>query len=731
MELLAPVGSFSSFEAALQEGADAVYVGAPSLNARALTRDFSCNEIALMCNSMHEHGKKLYVAMNSLVKEDEIPLALETLSCLEKIEPDGVIVQDIGLLFLGRKYFPNITFHASTLLSVNNSSGARFLKKQGCKRVVLARELSVTEIKTIAEKSGVELEVFIHGAMCFSYSGLCMFSSLHGGKSSLRGRCVQPCRRSYTWQKGKKERGAKSFGGSRGEYLFSMNDLCGIGELQALKKAGVVSLKIEGRMKGAEYVRQTVRAYRMVLDALDKNPKEQKKIQQKARSILQASMSRKRTSGYLRGDSLQEIISPKFSGTTGLPLGKTEKVEPAKGNIIWVTLTLRESVQLGDRLRFVNEKSGERTAFSLQRLSSMQGKAIKNAASGNKVKIAVTGTSRFQGSSSLRGSLFKADVSGRREVERKARKRILEEAKSKINPDYRLLNTIPAFHDKQDGVQGKTESEKNPKWWIKVASLRETAIRLPVPVNTYVVPLTEQNLLRPGSPKTKKRKHYAEIAWELPVVIQENELNWYRKAIQYLTELQYRTFLLGHCSQALFFEEKGSAETFSLFGASTLNILNSAAMAQAGVMGFAGFLFSLETDQGNMAAALQHVARLMEDTNAITKNRLETGMLVYGRPPLFTSRLKAGHFQFGRSFISPHFENFVLDHRQGVTHARSRLPFSLLDSRRELQSMGADFFFADLSCGYMKKELATFSALLREKESREPVLSGNFKGQLM
>ena len=199
MELLAPAGTLAAFAAALEAGADAVYVGAPGLNARALARDFTFAEIAAMTRHAHEQGRRLYVAMNSLVKEGELRLALENLEALARIGPDALIIQDLGLLHLARRFFPELRLHASTLMTATSSLAASRFASLGFRRVVLARELSLAEIRTIGERSGVELEIFIHGAMCFSYSGLCRFSSLHGGKSSLRGQCVQPCRRRYDW----------------------------------------------------------------------------------------------------------------------------------------------------------------------------------------------------------------------------------------------------------------------------------------------------------------------------------------------------------------------------------------------------------------------------------------------------------------------------------------------------------------------------------------------------
>ena len=220
-ELLAPAGSAPAFEAALNAGADAVYLGVPAFNARALARDFRLSEIPALIDFARGRGKRVYPAMNSLVKEEELGQALETLAFLAKAKPDGIILQDWGLLRLARRHFPDVPLHASTLMTAHNSVMVRHLAELGCRRVVLARELSLVEIRRIESQTrslGVELELFVHGAMCFCYSGLCRFSSLHGGKSSLRGQCVQPCRRRWQWldagkpvkaDKGKEEKESK------------------------------------------------------------------------------------------------------------------------------------------------------------------------------------------------------------------------------------------------------------------------------------------------------------------------------------------------------------------------------------------------------------------------------------------------------------------------------------------------------------------------------------------
>jgi len=385
-----------SFRAGVQAGADAVYVGAPGLNARNLARDLRLEEIAAMIHYCREHGLKLYLAANSLAREQDLPQVIETLSILEELRPDALIVQDLGVIKLVRDYFPGLTLHASTLMAAHNSEAVRAFNDMGLERVVLARELTIKEISAICQKSAVEIEVFVHGAMCFSYSGLCLFSSFLGGKSGLRGRCVQPCRRQYTWEGkggkvgggkiatkgGRRERHESSSGdkggnrGGKGAYLFSMDDLGGLEAVPLLAEAGVASLKIEGRLRTAHYVSHVVRAYRMVMDEVERARGEGVRdgekpapfdagrfaaVLQEAGQLVEKAMSRKVGPGYFLSPQPLAAITPYHSGNAGLHLGRLDTVRQTKSGIQG-SLTLKDELEVGDRLRLHLEASGRQAA---------------------------------------------------------------------------------------------------------------------------------------------------------------------------------------------------------------------------------------------------------------------------------------------------------------------------------------------------------------------------------
>ncbi|WPD23579.1 MAG: peptidase U32 family protein [Candidatus Electrothrix scaldis] len=774
MELLAPAGSFPAFEAALDEGADAIYVGAPGFNARALSRDFTFAEIGSMIRQAHRKGVKLYIAMNSLVKEAEIPAALEALSCFESLRPDALIIQDLGLLYLARTWFPNLPLHASTLMSVHNSLAAEELARLGFERVVLARELTINEIAAIHQKTGAELEVFIHGAMCFSYSGLCLFSSMHGGKSSLRGQCVQPCRRHYAWQRPSKQGGRTPQskkgkrapkGSSAAGYLFSMNDLCGIDMLPAMRDAGVTCLKIEGRLKSAQYVANTVAAYRMALDSLDKPDAIQDEILQESHRLLDEAMGRKRSSGYLLSEKPAEVITPSQSGNSGRLLGRVKGIQQDRGrdgkNRLTFQVLLAAQVNEGDRLRLHDEQSGNRFSFTLRSLQ-LGGKRQKTARAGQKAQLSFLVERKEQVHPYFQGTLFKVDVSTRITAERSGRKRRKELTGQKVVPDKIKVEDILAqltwkrgpVHLKlagkgQGGNKGNSRrpGRKELPWWVAVAKLADLRQRMPVRPARFLLPFNRENINQLDQLGDKIRKYSSRLLWCLPPVIHEADLAWVGQEIKKLSEKGYTRFSLGHCSQyGLFLPliEEQKTYNFELYGNYTLNLLNSPALQATAHLGYQGVLFSLESEGDNLASALHHYARQVDNKNNEGRGlpqKIQVGAYAYGHPPLFTARLDSEHFRYHQSLASPQDEYFILEHQDGLTTARAALPFSLLKQRQNLASMGVDFLLLDLSSGAISRETAALSSLLNQADSGRigkgkgkqqlAIMQGNFDGILV
>lgn len=260
-ELLAPAGSFEILKAVIEAGADAVYVGGSRYGARAYANNFTEEELLEAIDYVHLRGRKLFLTVNTLFKNSELNEDLyEYLLPYYERGLDAVIVQDLGALTYIREHFPKLPIHTSTQMTITGMEGAKLLKEYGAERIVLARELSIEEMKRIRTEADVELEVFIHGALCYSFSGQCLFSSMLGGRSGNRGRCAQPCRLPYAVLDEKKVEYKKE------SYVLSLKDLCGIEYLQKLREAGVYSLKIEGRMKQASYAAGVVAFYRKYID---------------------------------------------------------------------------------------------------------------------------------------------------------------------------------------------------------------------------------------------------------------------------------------------------------------------------------------------------------------------------------------------------------------------------------------------------------------------------------
>jgi putative protease len=744
MELLAPVGSFSSFDAALEEGADAVYVGAPGLNARALSRDFTYPEIGAMISRAHASGVKLYLAANSLIKENEVALAIESLASLEVLKPDALIIQDPGLFYLARRYFPRLSLHASTLMSVHNSLAVQHFIDMGFARVVLPRELTIPEIRTLSAKTGAELEVFVHGAMCFSYSGLCLFSSLHGGKSSLRGRCVQPCRRQYTWKKKKARSRGRRPVSSGGEYLFSMNDLSGLEQLAELADAGVASLKIEGRLKSGEYVRKTVRAYRLVLDSLDRPAPARAKSISRACLLLNEAMGRRRSTGFFLGRRPEQATTPHLSGNVGMMVGKVHRFEnglPRKGKQVSViTVSLRHPVRVGDRLRLHDEKSGARTSFTLQSLKIGQ-RPVSQGSAGQKVRIFLQQKIDGRPGREFHGSLFRVDISSGRQDEKRAREKLLKGGNiQEVASDTRKIRSILDAFSAQPGPvsarcafshstarQGERKKKAGMQWWVKVGSFRDMHFRLPVRPAKYVLPLNLENMEEGLRMSGKKHRP---VVWSLPPVIMEENLDWYFRAAASLAESGYLEFQLGHFSQSAMFSLFAENHLpLRIYGDYTVNILNSLSLEKMRELGFAGVQFSLETDSGNLAAALDCFGRFRQKAEA--ESDFLVGMYVYGRPPLFTARLDSPAFRHGRRFASPRGEEYILSRQDDVTIVRSVIPFDLLDMQKKLAAMGVDYMLIDLSDGNMKRNASEFITHYSRKGKHSARMAGNFSATLM
>lgn len=385
IDLLSPVGDFDCLKAAVQNGANSVYFGANLFSARAFASNFDLDELKNAIQYARIRGVKTNLTLNTLIKNDEFEDAFNLAKKAYEFGIDAIIVQDLGLAKMLIKSFPDLAIHASTQMSVHNLQGVLELQELGFKRVVLSRELSIGEIEYICRNSNVEIECFIHGALCISYSGQCLFSSMIGGRSGNRGKCAQPCRLPYKLL----ENNSVIDSG----YLLSTRDICGLDFIPDMINAGVTCLKIEGRMKKPEYVATVTRIYRKYIDLAESS--EPYIVDDADRKILMQAFNRGSFScGHLSNEPNKKLVFKDKSDNMGLFLGKVEKYNSNKG---YITVKLNEPIEVGDTVALERE-SGTYNVSEVM----VSNKNIKGTKVGQTVTIG-----RMKGNIKLGDKIFK------------------------------------------------------------------------------------------------------------------------------------------------------------------------------------------------------------------------------------------------------------------------------------------------------------------------------------
>jgi putative protease len=681
--LLAPAGNIESFFAALDSGADAIYVGCGRHNARALAANFSLEEIGRLIEYAHGRKVRLYVALNALAREEELQEMVGILADLEQMQPDGLIIQDAGIARLCNHYFPGLELHASTLMTVHNSEGVHLMETMGFQRAVLARELTIDEIAQIAALTRLELEVFVHGAICFSYSGQCLASSFFGGRSSLRGRCTQPCRRLY--------RSGRDQG-----YFFSTNDLSAIDLVPRLRDMRLAALKIEGRMKPASYVAAVVRAYRLVLDA----PGDQAAAAvAEARHRLRQALGRKPTQGFFSPERSREIISPHRSGASGR-LAAT--IEWTRGNRM--ALRLRQPLVEGDRLRLDSDDSSAKSAFTLRRLS-IKGRQMPEAQSGSVVTVPrIVGARRGD-------RLFKTHSSG--EVRSSAAKlrRLLREKTA----TPAALGTTPV---RAKSILSKPRTKRDKKQpttiYLRLAHRHHLGAAFQAEVRWVVLEASRSNLNSLSRLKISPARR-DRLYWALPTIIPEKDLSFYRAQVSRLQNIGYNRWLVSNWGHFRFFDRQPE----TLVADSTFNLLNSQACSLLHELGCERVILSLENDRLNLGSLLQAAGDFIP---------LVT---VYGRPPLFTSRLEVRPRQ-GTTIRSPGNDCLQQERRQGLTLVRSEVPLCLFEHLQNIRNLGVRGLVVDLRGERLQPgRVRTIMEWLNRLQCPRPHSTLNYKGTLV
>lgn len=735
MELLAPAGNFENFKAAVEEGADSVYVGAPSLNARTLVREFSLAELNTMIQSAHESGVKVFVALNSLIREVDLPLLLKTLAFLESMSPDALIVQDLGLIRLVHTYFPTLKMHGSTLMTVHNRDGAQLLNELGCSRVVLARELTMKEISSLVEEKDIEIEVFIHGAMCFSYSGLCLFSSFHGGKSGLRGKCVQPCRRKFSTASSKHQVKTSNAGSG---YLFSMNDLSGLELVPELMKMGVDSLKIEGRLRSETYVRNIVKAYRLVIDADEESRAE---VIKEASLLVNEAMGRRISSGYFHAPRPRDAIVRHQSGNIGSYLGRIESIKPISDRL-YGSITLKNPCQIGERIRVHIERTGERLAFTLAEIKD-ENTIVKNAPANKKVLVLLPKTFKQLENNKSTIELYRVDTVTPKKNKKTGSLLVLKPTQlskhqsASVNAKIARINkkifSVPTVTKQKTTKLGrkrhKTWAHKKSELWLRADTPELILAKSPFNPDRYVLNINKKMISNIGQIKKHLGRNIRSAIWALPPVIHDARIRSVEKQITLLMKTGFRAFQIAHLSQLQLFV----GQRVHLYGDYTLNLLNSQSINLAAETGLIGAQLSIEIDKRSLQNTLNENRSQgsAENRKSARAKRLQLGLSVYGTPALFTSRISADSFSSKRILVSPKNEQFFVENQDGYTLTRSKKPFSLLPYKQELQQVGLDYLVVDLSGMKLgKKEMTEINDRLQNKKKMPKLPTFNYLGTL-
>ena len=652
-ELLAPVGNVESFYAALNAGADAVFMGLQEFNARGRASNFTRPLFQLAVMKAHEKRVKVYVTLNVLIKNKEIDQLLDALAFFDAVKVNGVIIQDWGVFFIAHKYFPRLVLHASTQMGNHNSVGVNFGASKGIVRTVLARELTMPELETIARRSKAELEVFVHGALCYSFSGMCMFSSYLGGQGANRGICKQSCRRIYQ-------------DGGEQHALFSLKDNQQIENLQKLVELGIHSLKIEGRMKSADYVFQVCRAYRMVLD----DPRNIETASQ----MLELDMGRQKTSWFLGGNVSDGITD---DPSIGIQVGEVTNIDRK-------TISFTSSVKLenGYRVRIRNASDNEQLYVKLENFTQngnvyqVSSELYGKVARGDDVLLVRIKTQSFSsrlGNTNGLPELKKVPV---RKLE--IRKSLTFEARQPQKPA--LLVRIGG-----------------PEWLPKLRFDDYDAVILSYKRSDW-------EKFDPQSAVFQANKQKIRI--ELPKFISEKHIDFYKSLVSKTFDAGFNHFFISHLSQKMLLPAGAKVSCNE-----NVYVLNDAAARMLHDEKITDFTYPLENDLDNLLS--------MTNKQGIVP--------LYFYPQLFYSRMPVDADESG-IFADETNKKFRVLVKDGITIVYPSLPVALFHYRKQLEKSGFNRFLIDYSgeimtANVVKRVLKKYL----DSEAVQPSTNFNFK----
>ncbi|MGQ1911040.1 peptidase U32 family protein [Marinifilum sp. RC60d5] len=619
-ELLLPVGNPEMFHAAIKGGADAVYLGLRQFNARGRASNFTSSQLQALLKLAKKHKIKVYLTLNIVIKNEELSDLLDTLYLIQKTDISAIIIQDWGVYHLVKKYFPKITVHASTQMAHHNSLGAIYCQERGFERVVMARELTLPELKEVKKKSNIELEIFMHGALCYSFSGMCLFSSFLGGSGANRGLCAQPCRRFYET-------------GNEKKHIFSLKDNQAVDVLPELMKIGVESIKIEGRLKPAEFVYNVSRAYRKVIDENDLKS---------AKEILSYDMGREKTGYFLAGNVNKAITE---NTNTGILIGRVEK--RTRESIIF---TSSHELQLGNRIRF-KQKHGEAQ-------KAIKVKEFKNLSKGS-YQIEAGNTLAQKGDQVYLAGMMQEKFPGKFRDEGKP-----------INASMHRTEKVKII--KSLGAKNIPQKEQiyvriDSLAWLRKIHLNE--------MNYLILNLkkSEWEELKWEVPFLQKNAN--KIMIELPKFIQEKDIPFYQQLCKTAMRKGYQNFMLSHISQKLLLPKKARIACNE-----NVYLFNDAAVAH------------LRDEKINLYTHPQE-----NDLENLLRGNDRFGIVpVYFYPQLFYSRMPV-KTSANNELTDDMQGKYDKEVRDGITIVYPKHPVTWMQQKNNLHKEGFRRFLIDLS----------------------------------
>ena len=677
-ELLVPVGNNETFYAALEGGADAIYLGLKRFNARERAKNFSFAQIPVIIDEAHKKNCKVFITLNTVIKNNELDELVDTLHFLEQIKPDAVIIQDWGVYYLIKKFFPEINIHASTQMANHNSLGTKFSLQKEFDRVILARELTLQELEIIQKKSisdldadkttykskrtrlleskikkNIDLEIFIHGALCYSFSGMCYFSSFLGGHSANRGHCTQPCRRLFSVD-------------DETKYFFSLKDNEQIELIPKFEKIGIRSLKIEGRLKSDDYVYRVASAYRMAID-------DHEKISE-AKKLLALDMGREKTS-YFLGGSIKDAITQ--NPNTGLFAGKITK-------IIKDGFSFESKYEFtgGERIRVKSNETDTQINIKVkeytQNANIVDVKAEGEFAEGNTVYISGKTEKKFP------NKLPDISEESFPKIEKKRKRQILNRAAPIIEREFFSLFVRIDSND-----------------WIRKVDFKR--------IDKLIINLThtEWEDFRVNSKIIQENKK--KIWFELPHFIPESKIDFYKEMIGFMSEKGLTRYFLSHISQKLLLPPES---TFAVN--ENVYTFNDIAIRFLKNEGAKYVTYPSETTKDNLYSY-----------------EFKTGILpLYFYPKLYVSRMPV-KIPSKVTFTDDTNNDCKKIVRNGITYVVSDIPVSFLQYSKQFKDDDFKNFLIDFS--FEKPSSNRFNTIIGRyfrSEQLQPSHNYNYKREL-